>query len=75
MPNYSFLNGHLRSVTFVGLDKLNKTLVSASSDGVVLVCDSQCSANISCGISKLQRLKEKSTLAVLLLLAKCRVDC
>ena len=32
-----FLNGHTRSVTFVGLDKLNKTLLSAGSDGLVLV--------------------------------------
>jgi hypothetical protein len=32
-----FIGGHARSVTFVGMDKLNKTLVSAGSDGVVLV--------------------------------------
>jgi hypothetical protein len=32
-----FLNGHVGSVTFVGVDKLNKTLVSAGSDGLILV--------------------------------------
>jgi hypothetical protein len=32
-----FLNGHIGSVTFVGVDKLNKTLVSAGSDGLILV--------------------------------------
>lgn len=32
-----FIDGHSRSVTFVGIDKLNKILVSAGSDGVVLV--------------------------------------
>jgi U3 small nucleolar RNA-associated protein 21 len=34
-----FMNGHTRSITFVGLDRLNKTLVSAGSDGIVLLWD------------------------------------
>jgi hypothetical protein len=33
-----FDGGHSRSVTFVGMDKLNKILVSAGSDGLVVVC-------------------------------------
>jgi len=32
-----FAKGHSGRVTFVGMDRLNKTLVSASSDGFVLV--------------------------------------
>jgi len=34
-----FAKGHTRSVTFVALDRLNKTLVSAGSDGLVLLWD------------------------------------
>ena len=47
-----FLNGHTRSVTFVGMDKLNKTLVSAGSDGLVLVYFLQYFADLSYGISR-----------------------
>jgi hypothetical protein len=32
-----FVGGHSRGVTFVGIDQLNKTLISASSDGLILV--------------------------------------
>ena len=32
-----FVNGHSKSVTFVCMEKLNKTLISAGSDGLVLV--------------------------------------
>lgn len=50
-----FLNGHTRSVTFVGMDKLNKTLVSAGSDGLILVHLHQCYADLSYGISRRHR--------------------
>ena len=47
------MSGHTRGVTFVGLDKLNKTLVSAGSDGSVLVNILLVRSNSSYGISRL----------------------
>lgn len=37
MKRNRYLKGHTQRVTFVGLDKLNKTLISAGRDGLVLV--------------------------------------
>ena len=50
-----FAKGHSGSVTFVGMDKLNKTLVSAGSDGLILVLISELIANCSYGISRIPR--------------------
>ena len=50
-----FVEGHTRSVTFVGMDKLNKTLVSAGSDGLVIVVHLPYRTNCSCGISRQRR--------------------
>ena len=48
-PDIRFIGGHTRSVTFVGMDQLNKTLVSAGSDGLVLVSTFQTSLIIVMG--------------------------
>ncbi len=68
------MNGHARSVTFVGSDKLNKTLVSAGSDGLVLVFLFEYIADLSYGTLRQLQLKDESMLAAQLRLAKCKED-